>query len=222
MLLTADERDQRKTLLLKLEENLTEFKQTQFAFTNEYRKKILIDSAKQRIGVIDANRNFAKKYRFDQIRQAIILEDVSDSDGIINSIKIKLIVEDISFPDHIFEFSNGAVERNSLDYVNIMNRVNYWHDLLDNPIKNIKRKPKSIIPKSKVAKKNVVAQKSQNGCLAGCLTLVGILILIIILVTACVDTGSKYQPGDYDFDGDSGDFDDAVKFLQWKINVENK
>lgn len=69
-------------------------------------------------------------------------------------------------------------------------------------------------------------QVDTKGCGKGCLILVAILGAIILLFSACMDnmgsSGRSYQPGDFDFDGDSGDLDDANEFLKWKINEENK
>lgn len=70
--------------------------------------------------------------------------------------------------------------------------------------------------------KETVTQPTEDlGCFKGCLTLIVMLFLLIIMITACGDNSSpSYQPGDFDFDGDSGDFDDATKFLEWKMKQE--
>lgn len=70
-------------------------------------------------------------------------------------------------------------------------------------------------------KETVPQEIDSEGCLKGCLSLIVVFGLLIILVTSCVDNSSpSYQPGDFDFDGDSGDIDDATKFLEWKMKQE--
>ena len=59
-----------------------------------------------------------------------------------------------------------------------------------------------------------------EGCLKGCLSLIALFGLLFILLTSCGDSSPSYQPGDFDYDGDSGDFDDAKEFLEWKMKQE--
>ncbi|MGE6488923.1 hypothetical protein [Paenisporosarcina sp. NPDC076898] len=65
------------------------------------------------------------------------------------------------------------------------------------------------------------AETELKGCAFGCLGLILVLGILMIMITSCGSGGgSNYQPGDFDFDGDSGDLDDSIEFLEWKMNEE--
>lgn len=74
---------------------------------------------------------------------------------------------------------------------------------------------------TQINKKQVTGENETKGYMAEFLGLIVVIFILIIMISSCsVGGGSNYQPGDFDFDGDSGDLDDAIEFLEWKMNQE--
>lgn len=170
----------RKNKLKELTKRLSEIYRSQLISTDFYTKRIIFDSKNNLIGFIDANRNLAKQYRFEQILEVSVLENgntitttsrrsqiggalvgglVAGGVGALigglsgekksveklESIQIKVIVDDNVRPVYTFQFNDGEVERNSDEYNKIINIVNHWHALLlktmkQNEVKDTERK----------------------------------------------------------------------------------
>lgn len=170
----------RKNTLKELTKRLKGIKRSQSVMTDNYTKRIIFDSENQMLGTVDANKNLAKKYRFEQIIEVSLLENgnsitttsrksqlggalvgglVAGGVGAVigglsgekksveklESIQLKIIVDDNINPVHIFQFNEDVIERNSEEYKKIMVRVNHWHALL---VKTMKQnEEKKIEPK---------------------------------------------------------------------------
>lgn len=93
--------------------------------------------------------------------------------------------------------------------------------LMNNKPINVKPINNKHIYDKHINNKQVNAETEIKGCMVGCLGLIVMFFILMIMISSCsVGGGSNYQPGDFDFDGDSGDLDDATEFLEWKMNQE--
>ena len=206
-----------------------------FDFLDTNTKEIYKYNEILEVSIVEDEKTIAKISKFSQLHYG---KGNNNTKQEVDSLNLVIKVKDSNSPVKTISFLpielNKEITKQILYkktdniYINAKQEIEKWFNDLRDILKYIDQ-PEKIIQKSTIKKstQSSLADKKNNSPeimsdkqqAYGCGFL--ILVLVIILFTSCgLSSGTNYQPGDFDFDGDSGDIDDATNFLQWKINEE--